>query len=232
MANKQAHPIFKIYTTIRTYAEGVLLTVLFALILRNFVFTPFRIPNEIMAPNIVAGDFVMAYRLPYGLKLPFSSRKLGAHQPERGELIVFPCPDHPSRSCLRRVVALEGDRVQVRGERLVINGEEAQYSPVAPADEGFRLRESVQGMSHEIFIHGDGKRAHFGPAIVGPGSVFVLSDHRGLGMDSRDWGGIKIGQIEARVSFIWLSLDWPTESKSKKTNGPLVRWERVFHSPD
>ncbi len=232
MARKDSQTFFKIYTTMRTYAEGVLLTVLFALILRNFVITPFRVPNAIMAPGIVAGDFVMAYRLPYGLRLPFFQKKLGQNTPQRGELVVFPCPESRGKTCLRRVVALEGDRVEVRGERLVVNGEEAEYEPVASQQEGFRLKEAIQGRSYEILIHGDGQRSRFGPYIVGPESVFVLSDHRGLGEDSRDWGGVKTRQIEARVSFIWLSLDWPTESNRPHSNGPVVRWERLFHSPD
>lgn len=232
MAQKDSHTFFKIYTTIRTYAEGVLLTIVFALMLRSFVLTPFRIPNEIMAPGIVAGDFVMAYRLPYGIRLPFSKKKLGESVPKRGELVIFPCPDNSRKSCLRRVVALEGDRVEVRGERLFVNGEAATYEPVASEEVGFRLREAIKGKSYEIFIHGDGKRSRFGPYIVGPGSAFVLSDHRGLGQDSRDWGGIKTKHIEARVSFIWLSLDWPGSSNGSKGDGPVVRWERVFHSPD
>lgn len=232
MARNDSHTFFKIYTAIRTYAEGVLLTVLFALVIRGMVLAPFRVPNEIMAPGIVAGDFVMAYRLPYGFRLPFSGKKIGESVPARGELVIFPCPNAEHKTCLRRVVALEGDRVEVRGERLIVNGEEATYEPMASQQEGFRLKESLKGASYEILIHGDGKRSRFGPYIVGPGSIFVLSDHRGLGEDSRDWGGVKSKQVEARVTFIWLSLDWPTESGSARSSSPVVRWERVFRSPD
>ncbi|MCB0407636.1 MAG: signal peptidase I [Bdellovibrionales bacterium] len=221
---------FKIYTLVRAYAEGIILTILFAIILRVFVVTPYRIPNNLMAPNLIIGDFILAYRLPYGIRVPFTHIKLGEKLPHRGDLVVFPCPKTKSITCLRRVVGLPGDRLEIRGERLFINGQQADYELIEKNELGVHFKETIEDHQYEIFIRGNEGHVQFGPVIVGPQSVFLLSDHRDLGEDSRSWGGVHVQEIEARVAFIWLSLDWLTESRLQ-SSGPALRWERLFQSP-
>lgn len=223
---------FRVFALIRSYAEGIFLTVFLALIIRSFVFTPFRVTNDLMAPSLVAGDFLMAYRIPFGVKLPWSPKKWGKKEPSRGELIIFPCPDVSGEKCLRRVVGLPGDRIEIRGERLFVNGVQANYSPGGANRQGFVLKESILSKNYSIMISGGSKRKNFAPIIVGPGSLFVLSDHRDLGKDSRDWGGVSIQSIEASVSFIWLSLQWTSDESEYKRDWPSLRWSRVFTSPD
>jgi signal peptidase I len=229
MGRDQSHTIFQIFVAFRAYAEGIFLAILVALCLRNFVVTPYRVPNDVMAPNLLTGDFILAYRSPYGVAIPFSDLKWGEKMPRRGDLVVFPCFTYPQRRCVRRVVGLPGDRVEIRGERLVINGKMADYKPTPAAAPGFQFKESWEDQQHEILIAGGGGRENFGPAIVGPGSVFLLSDHRDLGEDSRKFGGVSMSKIEARVSLIWLSLKWPMESTD--STWPRVNWSRVFHTP-
>lgn len=230
MGSGDGHLLFRVFTTFRTYAEGVTLAILVALAVRYFVLTPYVVPNEIMSPSLVAGDYIMAYRLPYGVRVPLSDWKWGEKMPQRGDLVLFPCPGSESNACVRRVIGLPGDRVEIRGERLILNGEMARYEPVPSASVGFQFKEVHPLFSQEILISGDETQSRFGPAIVAPQSVFVLSDHRGLGPDSRQFGGVPVRKIEARVAFIWLSLSWPAESNA--TALPNINWTRVFHSPD
>lgn len=222
--------LFKNYTFFRRYAEGILLTVFLGLVLRLFVVSSLEVTNMIMAPTLVPGDFLVAYKLPFGLRVPGFDYKIGRGNPRRGELVMFPCPSKPSESCVRRVVGLPGDRIEVAGERLIINGETAKYRPLKSKSWGLVFSESLGGRMHKIAISGEENRPRFGPVIVAPGQVFVLSDHRDLSQDSRLWGGVPVSEIEARVTMIWLSQEWPTESNSSRSNG--VRWDRVFHSPD
>ena len=222
--------LFKNYTFFRRYAEGILLTIFLGLIVRLFVISSLQVTNVIMAPTLVPGDFLVAYKLPFGLRLPGFDLKWGKGQPKRGELVMFPCPSDKSESCVRRVVGLPGDRIEVRGERLILNGEMAGYRALGSESWGLVFSENILGHSHRLAISGDENRPRFGPVIVAPGQVFVLSDHRDLSEDSRRWGGVSISEIEARVPLIWMSKAWPTESNPKEATG--LRWDRVFHSPD
>ena len=224
--------LFRAFTVLRTYAEGIFLTIFLALVIRSFVVTPYRVTNDLMSPSIVAGDFLMAYRLPYGIKIPWSSKKWGRKEPLRGDLVVFSCPSNSSEKCMRRVVGLPGDRIELRGERLFVNGIQADYEAMGARPKGFMLEESFLGEKHSIMISGDGRRKNYGPVIVGPSSLFVLSDYRDLGKDSREWGGVPIEEIEASVSFIWLSLSWGEEEGGGSSGWPKILWERVFTSPD
>lgn len=230
MGSRDGNLLFHFFTTFRAYAEGVFLAVLLALAIRHFVLTPYAVPNQIMAPTLESGDYILAYRLPYGLRIPFTEWKWGEKMPQRGDLVLFPCPGQESDACVRRVVALPGDRIEIRGERLILNGEMARYDAKASHQAGFQLEESHSLLSQEIVISGDESQSRFGPVIVGPQSVFVLSDHRGMGPDSRQYGSIPVRQIEARVALVWLSISWPAESNARSF--PIINWARVFHSPD
>lgn len=183
-----------------------------------------------MAPTLLPGDYLLAYKLPFGLKIPGLEVKLGKGQPKRGDLVLFPCPGKKSSKCVRRVIGLPGDRVEVIGERLVLNNQEAEYQPVTAREWGLVFVENLLGHEHQVALSGEESRVSFGPVIVAPGQVFVLSDHRDLSEDSRNWGGVPIADLEARVPLVWLSQAWPTESKPNPSPG--LRWERVFHSPD
>jgi signal peptidase I len=74
-------------------------------------------------------------------------------------------------------------------------------------------------------------KEQFGPIVVPSGQVFVLSDNRGVGMDSRDWGAVPLGFLEGRVFMIWLSFDWFSVTPTG-FNIPDIRWDRVIRSLD
>lgn len=221
----------RVQSVLREYSEGLILAVLFAVILRSFVITAYRIPSEAMAPSLQKGDFVFAYRLPFGMRLPFVEKKVGVGKPKRGEVVVFECPHRQQEWCIKRIIGLEGDRIEIRGERLVVNGELATYQPEGAGKLGFLLKEKLFGMEQQILIQGSSQRSRFGPYVVPPGSVFMLADNRDQGGDSRTWGPVPIDNLEARVQLIWLSLNWREENEIAQ-GWPSVRWARLFQSVD
>jgi signal peptidase I len=99
------------------------LVLLAALLLRGTVAEPFRIPGGSMAPTLVEGDVVLVSRLAYGLKLPYGGRTLWPlAPPRRGDVVVFVDPRDRSRLLARRVVGVEGDRVELREQQLYVGG--------------------------------------------------------------------------------------------------------------
>ena len=221
---------------LRDYSEALLLAVILAVILRLFVFGSYKISNVTMEPGLKLGDFVLGYRLPYGVTLPFTSIKLGATRPQRGDIVVFRCPDNRSQNCVKRVVAVEGDRVVIKGKNLIINGHKALY---AKSKQSFgQSRDSqeialltekwMSNPSREILISSDKKLSHFGPYIVPPKTFFALGDNRDFSEDSRHWAAIPIEHIESRLFLVWFSVEWSANVKGEYSS--KIRWSRILHS--
>ncbi len=219
---------------LREYVESFVIAVILAVILRTFVFSAYKIPSESMLPNLLVGDFIFTYELPYGVDIPLIGRKWSTGQmPERGKVVVFKHPKDKTVSYVKRVVGLPGDRIEVRNSRLILNGREAdqvEFMPDAPI-------KSANGMSeYQLYIEKYSPKAHvimlakeepvdnFGPILVPPDSIFVLGDNRSTSDDSRHWGVLPLESIEGEVFMIWMSFDWA----SKEDGFPRVRWERLF----
>jgi signal peptidase I len=109
------------------YARSFFPVALAVLLLRSFVFEPFRIPSDSMMPTLLDGDFIVVNKYVYGLRLPVSNAEVvPLGEPQRGDVVVFRYPKDPSVNYIKRLVGLPGDRVRVENDRLLINGESAR----------------------------------------------------------------------------------------------------------
>jgi signal peptidase I len=114
------------------YARSFLPVAALVLVLRSFIFEPFRIPSDSMMPTLEEGDFLVVNKFAYGLRLPVLNTKIvKIGEPERGEVVVFHYPPNPAVNYIKRVVGLPGDVVRVRDDQLIINGQ-----PVPASDDG------------------------------------------------------------------------------------------------
>lgn len=121
-------------------------------LLRLFVFEPYRIPSGSMVPTLLIGDHVLVTRFSYGLWLPFRSIGIpfssfglddlgldwenievwdGA-DPERGDIIVFHYPQDPDVTYIKRVVGLPGDSIRVMDNQVILGGEPQIRARVGP----------------------------------------------------------------------------------------------------
>jgi len=217
---------------------ALVLAILLAFIVRVFVVSAYRIPTLAMLPALLPGDFIFGYKLPYGLPLPFSKGvKLGGKLPERGEVVIFRCPYDLGISCIKRVIGLPGDRVEIRGNRLILNGKAAHYEKVEDkeltkynlGELGTVVEEGLGDFHHRVLIGSRQEKENYGPLIVLPGQLFVLSDNRREGEDSRKWGLISAQSLEARASVIWLSLG---REEGDRGFWSTLRWPRILQSVD
>src|SRR5579862_9977067 len=109
------------------YARSFFPVALVVLLLRSFVFEPFRIPSDSMMPTLLDGDFIIVNKYAYGLRLPVINRKfLAVGEPQRGDVVVFRWPVDPSVNFIKRLVGLPGDHVEVHDNLIVINGKPVQ----------------------------------------------------------------------------------------------------------
>src|SRR5580704_2301835 len=105
------------------YARSFFPVALVVLLLRSFIFEPFRIPSDSMMPTLLDGDFIIVNKYVYGLRWPVFDRKfVNIREPQRGDVVVFRYPLDPSVNYIKRLVGLPGDHVQLTNDRVTVNG--------------------------------------------------------------------------------------------------------------
>lgn len=185
---------------LREWADALIFAFVIAMIVRSFLFAPFKIPSGSMIPTIEVGDHIFATMFSYGLHIPFTDARLFPRTPERGDIVIFPFPGDPSTDYIKRVIARGGEIVEVRGKEVWVNGKvlDEPYAYYDPA------KEAAFGVKCE------GLR-YCGPLTVPPGHLFVMGDNRLDSADSRVWGFVDENTVKGRGRIIYWSHD-PRES--------------------
>jgi signal peptidase I len=192
-----------------------------ALLLRAFVVEAFEIPSGSMLPTLEIGDHVLVSKVSYGLALPFTSKRLfDVGPPRRGDVIVFRQPQDREVDLIKRVIALPGERVEVRAHQLLVDGRPVvrQRQPNrCYQDAAARDQDANVGGDCEVWSEDLGGRLHlvrqltganpgeFGPVLVSPGTVFVMGDNRDNSTDSRVLGSVPLHLIKGRALVVWRS---------------------------
>jgi signal peptidase I len=119
------------------YARSMVPVVVVVLLLRSFLFEPFRIPSDSMMPTLQDGDFILVNKFTYGLRLPVTNTKfLSIGDPQRGDVVVFRYPPDPAVNYIKRLVGLPGDRVRIENDRVFVNDEPVESKVVGRYDDG------------------------------------------------------------------------------------------------
>ena len=110
----------------------------FAWVLRSFIVAPFVIPSGSMLPTMMVGDYLFVAKWPYGYSkysfpfgIPSFDGRVLESTPERGDVVVFRPPGNEQVDYVKRVIGLPGDRIEVNGGQLVINGEPVTKERIA-----------------------------------------------------------------------------------------------------
>ena len=188
------------------YSRSFFPVLLFVLVIRSFVFEPFRIPSGSMMPTLLEGDFIFVKKYSYGLRLPVTETKIiETGEPQRGDVIVFRLPSDPSVNYIKRVVGLPGDTVVYERHRLTINGE---VIPLDRTDRVFGQRavylEDLDGRVHDILVTSPEFSARDGTYRVPDGQYFVMGDNRDHSKDSRYIDSIPEKFLVGEAVRIWL----------------------------
>jgi len=193
------------------------------------------VPTGSMKPTILEGDRVYVNKLAYDLKVPFTTCHLAQwSNPQRGDIVVFFSPRDGTR-LVKRVVGVPGDRIELRNNALVLNGQPVEYKPMAEellhdlavadrASQVFAV-EQLAGRPHAIAaIPAAPALRSFGPCSVPEGNYFMMGDNRDNSFDSRYFGPVPRKQIVGRATAVALSFD--------RQNYWVPRWQRFFTALD
>jgi signal peptidase I len=171
------------------------------------------VPTGSMKPTIQEGDRVVVNKLAYDLKVPFTT--IGIFKwdnPKRGDIVVLFSPVDGIR-LVKRVVAVPGDKIEMKENQLFVNGQLAKQSPIAivSSDDygsAYVLDEDLMGHNHRMMVTPDIPAVRsFGPNTVPEGHYFVLGDNRDNSNDSRFIGFIERRRIVGKAVAVAFSLD-------------------------
>ncbi len=192
--------------TLVEYSRSFFPVLLFVLVIRSFVFEPFRIPSGSMMPTLLEGDFIFVKKYSYGLRLPVTETKIvETGEPRRGDVVVFRLPSDPSVNYIKRVIGLPGDTVVYERHRLTINGETV---PLAPDEESTWNApvyvEDLYGREHDILVMNPEYSTRDNTYRVPEGHYFVMGDNRDRSKDSRFIGAIPEEFLVGEAVRIWM----------------------------
>ena len=176
------------------------------------------IPSASMRPNLLEGDVVFVNRLAFDLKIPLTDvivARLG--EPSRGDVVTFTSPQPDGTRLIKRVLALPGDVIEMRDERLVVNGVPARYQVSEVTRErshgteqqAIRMEETVGGARQRIQVLPQ-KLAlrNFDPVRIPADHYLMLGDNRDDSGDSRVIGLVPREKLIGRAERILVSADY------------------------
>jgi len=159
------------------WTRDLMISVVLAVLVILFLYQPVKVEGTSMMPALVDQERIFINKFVY---------KYGIGEVSRGDLVVFWFPGDPTKSYIKRVIGLPGDRVEVDGGAVLVNG--------SPLKEEYVPDEYRDRISMSEFR-------------VGPEEYFVMGDHRSSSNDSRSWGAVPRNYIYGKAVFIY----WPLQ---------------------
>jgi signal peptidase I len=158
---------------LKSWFRDILLAFAIAIFIVIFVVQPVKVEGTSMQPRLVDQERIFVNRFIYRFQ-----------QIHRGDVVVFWYPRDRTKSFIKRVLGVPGDKVEIRSGTVYVNNARLKEPYLSPA---FRDHKSLR------------------PVMVPPGHYFVLGDHRNSSNDSRSWGFVARDLIYGKAIFSY----WP-----------------------
>jgi signal peptidase I len=207
------------------YAKSFFPVLFVVLVLRSFLFEPFKIPSASMVPTLLVHDFILVNKFAYGVRLPVIGTKIiPVSEPARGDVMVF-YPPNDKRYFIKRVIGLPGDHIQVKDNILYINGVQMRQQQLRIDDTGFPymlvMRENLQPKEHLLQKVSLATPQSNYETVVPEKSYFMMGDNRDNSSDSRFWGAVPEANIVGKAVYVWMHWEGVSGLPSFSRNGVI-----------
>ena len=162
-----------------TWLRDLIVSLAISAFIIVFLYQPVKVEGTSMMPSLDDQERIFVNKFVYRLE-PI----------ERGDIVVFHYPRDPSKSFIKRVIGVAGDRIRIDFGRVYVNNVPLDEDYLAPVYEDQRSLAAI---------------------VVPPGSYFVLGDHRSMSNDSRDFGPVPAGSIYGKAVFGY----WPADKMGR-----------------
>lgn len=190
---------------LREWVEIIAAALVLALVVRALVIQSYHIPSGSMEDTLLRGDVLFASKFYYGARIPFTNIRLPkVRDPRPGDVVIFEFPGDRKTDYIKRCVAIAGQTVETRDNRLFVDGARVE-EPYAK------------------YLYGEAPRAPFGPYVVPPGHIFVCGDNRDGSSDSRSWGPVSLDLVRGKALVIYFSIDYDRHRIRLSRIGDIVR---------
>ncbi len=177
----------------------VLIDIIIDPLMKSYVVETYKMPSISMEPTMFVGDYLMA------------TKGINAEELQYGDILIFKFPLDQDQNYIKRLIAKEGDIIQIMDKQIYRNGEELTEPYIKHID-----TQIFPGDNHGRW--GRNLRDNMAEIEVPQGKLFVLGDNRDNSADSRFWGFLDEDLVTGKARFIHFS--WDSENNR-------VRWERM-----
>ena len=162
-------------TGIGVWLRDLIISVAISAFIIIFLYQPVKVEGTSMMPMLEDQERIFVNKFVYRLE-----------SIQRGDIIVFRYPRDPSKSYIKRVIGVAGDRIRIDGGQVYVNGEalDEEYVPAEYSD-----------------------ARSYPEIVVPPQFYFVLGDHRSMSQDSRDFGAVSQNLIYGKAVFGYWPMD-------------------------
>jgi signal peptidase I len=216
----------------REYFELIVETAVFVFFVMTFVVQAFQIPTGSMETTLLVGDFLLVNKMAYiEPAISLDKAVLPRRDLRRFDIVVFKYPKELNKDFVKRVIALEGETIEIKDKQVYVNDE--------PIDEPYKVHNDSRVFTKDGYYHYDETiRDNFPPLTVPPGHCFVMGDNRDNSQDSRYWGCLPLHLLKGRPWVIYFSYDAERDAYLKTSLRdrlkkfvsfiPKARWNRLL----
>jgi len=152
-------------------------------VLYIFLIQPHEVKGASMEPNFYDGQYILTDKITYRFD-----------KPKRGDVIVFKAPTNPDVDFIKRIIALPGEKIEIKDSHIIISNSE--HPNGFTLDEPYKINAPISGGSYLQ----EGKTV-----TISANNYIVFGDNRTHSYDSREWGPVTRSAI---IGKAWLRY-WP-----------------------
>ena len=160
---------------VAVWARDLLVSLAISAFIIIFLYQPVKVEGTSMMPGLEDQERIFVNKFVYRWE-PI----------QRGDIVVFRYPRDPSKSYIKRVIGMAGDRIRIDGGQVYVNNEALDEDYVPPAYTDSRSMREL---------------------TVPANAYFVLGDHRSMSSDSREFGPVDLSYIYGKAVFGYWPMD-------------------------